>query len=185
MPTFTIRTYGDPVLRQRAPEVAEIDGSLVPLVDGMVEAMHAAPGLGVAAPQVGVEKRLFVYELPDDGGPKTIINPTITEARGEWTYDEGCLSIPGLYFTIVRPAELLLTGWDLHGNEVTIEATGLAARLFQHELDHLDGTLLLEHLQPAQRKAGLRILRERQLADGRLLKGESVTIDPEGKIVED
>jgi peptide deformylase len=184
VPTFTIRTYGDPVLRQRAAEVTDVDGSLVALADGMVEAMYAAPGLGVAAPQVGVAKRLFVYDLDDDEGPRAIVNPTISEAEGEWTYDEGCLSVPGVYFTIMRARDVLLTGWDLDGNEVRIEASGLPARLFQHEIDHLDGTLLLEHLQPLQRKAGLRILRERQLSDGSPARSDSVTIDTAGNAVD-
>ncbi|HEY2429657.1 MAG TPA: peptide deformylase [Acidimicrobiales bacterium] len=185
MPTFTIRTYGDPVLRQRATEVTDVDGSIVSLAGGMVDAMYANAGLGVAAPQVGVQKRLFVYDLNDGEGAKTIVNPVITEAEGEWSHDEGCLSVPGLYFTILRPKDVLLTGFDLDGNPVRIEATDLQARLFQHELDHLDGTLLLEHLEPAQRKAGLRLLRERQTGDGRLVRGEPVTIDPEGAIVDD
>jgi peptide deformylase len=179
---MSIRTYGDPVLRQRAAEVTEIDGSLAALVDGMIEAMYAAPGLGVAAPQVGVEKRLFVYQLTDEDAPTTIINPTLKEMGGDWTYDEGCLSVPHLYFTVVRPRDILLTGWDLDGNEVTIEATGLLGRVFQHEVDHLDGTLVLERLEPAQRKTGLRLLRERQL-DG--ARGGVVTIDPDGRIVDD
>lgn len=185
VPPFTIRTYGDPVLRQRAREVTNIDGSLVPLVEGMVEAMYTASGLGVAAPQVGVQKRLFVYDLDDGHGARTIVNPTISEAGGEWTHEEGCLSVPGLYFSITRPRHVLLTGWDLDGNEVSIEASDLGSRLFQHELDHLEGTLLLERLQAPQRKAGLRILRERQLADGSPGRGDPVIIDPEGHIVED
>ena len=185
MPTFTIRTYGDPVLRQRAAEVTDIDGSLVDLVDGMIETMYAAPGLGLAAPQVGVEKRLFVYDLNDDEGPRTIVNPTIVESGGEWTFEEGCLSVPGLYFTIQRPKDILLSGWDLDGNEVKIEATELQARLFQHEFDHLDGTLLIEHLQPAQRKTGLRILRERQLDGVRPSKADALTIGLEGELVDD
>jgi len=183
--TFTIRVYGDPVLRQRAAEVTEIDGSLVQLVDDMIDTMYAAPGLGLAAPQVGVEKRLFVYDLNDDEGPQALVNPSVVESGGEWTFDEGCLSVPALYFRIVRPRDILVAGWDLDGNEVRIEATDLAARLFQHELDHLEGTLLLEHLRPAQRKAGLRVLRERQVVDGPPRKGDAVTIGPDGEILED
>jgi len=186
VPTFTIRTYGDPVLRQRAAEVTDIDASLVQLVDGMVDALYAASGLAVAAPQVGVEKRLFVYDLNDEKGPQTLINPVIEESGEEpWTYDEGCLSVPGLYFTIVRPKDVLVSGLDIDGNEVRIEASELMGRMLQHEIDHLDGTLLLEHLQPAQRKAGLRILRERQVTDRRPAKGDPITIDPEGQIVDD
>lgn len=186
MPTFTIRTYGDPVLRQRAVEVSELDGSLAKLADGMIETMYAAPGLGLAAPQVGVEKRLFVYDLNDGSGPKTLVNPTIVESGGEWTYEEGCLSVPGLYFTIERPRDILLSGWDLDGREVRIEATELEARLFQHEFDHLDGTLLLSHLQPPQRRTGMRLLRERQVsASGRPAKADAVTVGLDGEIVED
>lgn len=183
MPSFAIRTYGDPVLRQRATPVTEIDGSLHQLVDGMVEAMYAVRGAGLAAPQVGVEKRLFVFDINDDG-PRTIVNPTISETDGEWTYDEGCLSVPGLYFTVMRPRSVLLSGWDLDGKEVRVEATDLEARLYQHELDHLDGTLVLEHLQPAQRKAGLRVLRERQVTSPGT-KWEPIIVGLDGEIVED
>lgn len=161
MAAYTIRLYGDPVLKQRAAEITDVDGAVKKLAEAMIDTMYAAPGLGLAAPQVGVQKRLFVYDLDDGEGPQTIVNPTISEARGEWTYDEGCLSVPGLYFPIVRPKEVHLTGWDLDGQEVSIEADELLARLFQHELDHLDGTLLLEHLDADTRKAALRTLRQR------------------------
>jgi peptide deformylase len=161
MASYTIRLFGDPVLKQRAPEVTNVDGTLVQLSEDMAACMLAAPGLGLAAPQVGVQKRLFVYQLDTDDSPRTVINPVIAETRGEWEYDEGCLSIPGLYFAIVRPKEVHLTGLDLDGNEISIEADELAARLFQHELDHLNGTLLLEHLDKEQRKAALRELRRR------------------------
>lgn len=164
MAGYTIRLYGDPVLKQRAAEVTNVDGALVRLVDDMVQTMYEAPGLGLAAPQVGVQKRLFVYDLNDGHGAKTIVNPTISEHRGEWEFDEGCLSVPGLYFPIVRPKEVHLTGYDLDGNEVSIEADELLARLFQHELDHLDGKLLLEHLDAEQRKAALRALRNRDIS---------------------
>jgi peptide deformylase len=163
--SYQIRTFGDPVLTQRATEVADIDGGIARLVEGMVETLHAANGVGLAAPQVGVQKRLFVYELRD-GEPVTIINPTIVESRGEWEYQEGCLSIPGLYFPIVRPKEIHLTGWDLAGHEVSIEADEIEARCFQHELDHLDGRLLLDVLDKAQRKDALRELRRRAEAVG-------------------
>jgi peptide deformylase len=161
MPPYVIRTFGDPVLKQRAAPVIDIDGSLARLSEDMIETMRAAPGLGLAAPQVGVMKRLFVYQLPDDDTPRVLVNPAISEARGEWEYEEGCLSVPGLYFPIVRPNEVHLTGFDLDGQQVSIEADTLAARLFQHELDHLDGKLLLEYLEPDQRKTALRELRRR------------------------
>src|SRR3954451_7938422 len=100
MPPYAIRLFGDPVLKQRATEVADIDGSLARLADDMIVTMHQAPGLGLAAPQVGVQKRLFVYDLQDDDGPKVLVNPTIEESRGEWEYEEGCLSVPGLAWSI-------------------------------------------------------------------------------------
>jgi peptide deformylase len=163
MARYTIRLFGDPVLRQRASDVTTVDGSLVQLTQDMVDTLRAAPGLGLAAPQVGVQKRLFVYQMDPAEGPKVIVNPVITESRGEWEYEEGCLSIPGLYFPIVRPKEVHLSGYDLDGNEISLDADELTARLFQHELDHLDGTLLLEYLDKEQRKAALRELRRRTM----------------------
>jgi peptide deformylase len=148
-----IRQFGDPVLKTAAAEVADIDGKLVRLADEMLEAMYAAPGLGLAAPQVGVQKQLFVYDVGD--GPATLVNPTIKESRGEWVYDEGCLSIPNLYVEIVRPKEVLLTGWNLDGNEVSVEADELLARLFQHELDHLQGVLMFDRMSGDQRRQAL------------------------------
>ena len=165
MASYSIRLFGDPVLTQRASEVTDVDAKLVKLAEDMVATMHEAHGLGLAAPQVGVQKRMFVYQMAESE-PLTIINPTITESRGEWEYEEGCLSIPGLFFPIVRPKEIHLTGWDLDGNEVSIEADELEARCFQHELDHLDGRLLLTHLDQDQRKEAMRELRRRAEAVG-------------------
>jgi peptide deformylase len=161
MAPFEIRIVGDPVLRQRAQEVTELDGSLARLVDDMVTTMYEAPGMGLAAPQIGVQKRLFVYDIGE--GPQTIVNPTIAEGDGEWAFDEGCLSVPGLSWEIVRPKQIHLTGWDLDGKEVSIEADELEARVFQHELDHLDGILLLERLDDDQRKDAKRLVRELML----------------------
>jgi peptide deformylase len=155
-----IRVYGDPVLKTKAAEVADIDGKLVTLADEMLEAMYAAPGLGLAAPQIGVQKQLFVFDVGD--GAHTLVNPTIKESRGEWVYDEGCLSIPGLYVEMARPKEVLLTGWDLDGNEVAVEADELLARLFQHELDHLNGVLMFERMTPEQRREAMREWRRLQ-----------------------
>ena len=166
MPPYTIRLFGDPVLKQKAVEITNVDGNLARLADDMIVTLHDAAGLGLAAPQVGVQRRLFVYHMQDDPDPKVIINPTISEARGEWTYEEGCLSVPGLSWEIVRPKEVHLTGYDLDGNEISIEADELMARLFQHELDHLDGVLLLERLDPDTRKQALRTLREINLNGG-------------------
>lgn len=162
MSAFEIRTIGDPVLRSRADEIADIDGRLAQLVDDMLVTMYEAPGIGLAAPQVGVRKRLFVYDIGD--GPQALVNPVISGSDGEWVYDEGCLSVPGYSFEIVRPKVVHLTGYDLDGNEVEFEADELLARLFQHELDHLDGVLLLERLDDDQRAEALRVMRNDALA---------------------
>ena len=163
MAGYDIRVFGDPVLRQRAQDVTNVDAKLVQLAKDMIQTMYDAPGLGLAAPQVGVQKRLFVYDLGDGQGAKTLVNPVIKESRGEWAYDEGCLSVPGLSWEIIRPKEIHLVGQDLDGNDVDIEADELLARLYQHELDHLDGTLLLDHLDEEQRKEAMRTLRNRIL----------------------
>ncbi len=163
MSTYSIRIYGDPVLRQRAAEIDDVDGRLVRLVDDMIETMYAAPGVGLAAPQVGIEKRLFVYDVGDGEGPKAIVNPVISEARGEWEFEEGCLSVPGLHWMITRPKEIHLTGFDLDGKEISIEADEYLARVFQHELDHLDGVLLIQHLDNDTRKEAMKILRSMTL----------------------
>jgi peptide deformylase len=156
-----IRQYGDPVLKERTREVTEIDGTIASLAESMIETMYDAPGSGLAANQIGVQRRIFVYDIGD--GPHTVINPRIVESDGEWTYEEGCLSVPGLSWAIVRPDAVHLVGLDLDGNEVSIEATELEGRVFQHELDHLDGILLVERLDLDQRKEAMRILRERTL----------------------
>ena len=162
MAVLPIRTYGDPVLKHPTPDVETVDESIVRLVEDMIETMHAAPGVGLAAPQVGVQKRLFVYDVGD--GPHVVLNPQLSDHEGEWTYDEGCLSVPGLFWPIVRPRHVHLRGRDLEGGEISIEADELLARVFQHETDHLDGTLLLECLDTEQRKQALRTLRERTLS---------------------
>ena len=164
MAPYAIRIVGDPVLRQRAAEIEDIDGRLVKLAHDMVPTMYEAAGIGLAAPQIGVQKRLFVWQLQDDDEPSFLINPTITETRGEWAYEEGCLSVPGLHWEIIRPKEVHLTGYDLDGNEISLEGDELLGRLFQHELDHLDGVLLLERLDDDTRKEALRTLRNRALA---------------------
>jgi peptide deformylase len=158
MAPYSIRVVGDPVLRQRAAEVTDIDGRLVKLADDMIVTMYEAPGVGLAAPQVGVEKRLFVYDVGE--GAKTLVNPEIVESDGEWAYEEGCLSVPGLSWEIVRPKQVHLRGVDLDGNEVSIEADELLARCFEHELDHLDGILVLERLDLDTRKQALKTIRE-------------------------
>jgi len=164
MASQRIRMVGDPVLRRRADDVTDIDSKLARLAGDMLRTMYDAPGLGLAAPQVGVRKRFFVYDVGE--GPQVLINPVITETDGEWNYLEGCLSVPGLHFDIVRPKQIHLTGYDIDGNEVSLEADELLSRLFQHELDHLDGVLLLEHLDEEQRREANREVRKLQLERG-------------------
>jgi len=161
MAQYDIRVFGDPVLRTPTAPVTDIDGALKQLVDDMLETMYAAPGVGLAAPQVGVQKRFFVYDVGD--GPGVVINPKIGETSGEWVHDEGCLSVPGLFWPITRPKLVHLTGVDIDGNDIEFEADELLARMFQHEVDHLDGTLLLSRLDGDQRKEAMRTLRSRTL----------------------
>jgi peptide deformylase len=158
---YDIRTFGDPVLRQRAADIEDVDAALVRLADDMIETMYEAPGVGLAAPQVGVQRRLFVYDVGD--GPGIVLNPRIAESSGEWTYEEGCLSIPGLSWEVIRPKQVRLIGTDLDGNDIDIDADELLARCFQHEIDHLEGVLLVERLDEEQRKDAMRILRGRAL----------------------
>lgn len=129
----------------------------------MIETMYDAPGVGLAAPQIGIGRRLFVYDIGE--GPKTLVNPIIKESSGEWLFEEGCLSVPGLYWTIARPKDIYIEGIDLEGNDVSFEATEYLARVFQHEFDHLEGVLLVERLDEDQKKSAKKILRK-ALIDG-------------------
>lgn len=161
MTIHPIRTYGDPVLKVRCPEVTEIDAGLVTLVRDMFETMYDAPGVGLAANQIGVQKRIFVYDIGD--GPRVVINPVLSGHDDEWTYEEGCLSVPELYWPIARPKQVHLTGMDLQGKELSMDGDELLARVFLHEVDHLDGTVLVERLDPKHKKEALRTLRNRAL----------------------
>ena len=151
-----IRIVGDPVLHKHAREIEDIDGDLVKLAVGMGHTMRKANGLGLAAPQVGISKRLFVWGIGPHDPPQAIINPRIAESDGEWLFAEGCLSIPGLFWEIVRPKQILVEGVGLNGNQIAFEADEILARLFQHEIDHLDGTLMLDRLDADERATALR-----------------------------
>jgi peptide deformylase len=160
MASYPIRVFGDPVLKSPAAPVTDVDGKFVKLVDAMVTTMYDAPGVGLAAPQVGVQQRFFVYDVGD--GPEVLLNPQIVATEGEWTYEEGCLSIPGLAFEIVRPKLVTVTAQDLDGNELTVQGDELLGRVFLHETDHLDGVLMFDRLEKAQRKQALKEWREIQ-----------------------
>ena len=152
--SYQIRTFGDPVLASQAAAVTEIDGKVVRIVEEMFDTLYDSDsGIGLAAPQVGIQRQIFVWDMDDE--PMVILNPTIAESDGEWVYEEGCLSIPGLYVEMTRPKTVLMTGIDMNGNEISLEADELEARLFQHELDHLNGVLMFDRMQPEQRKQAI------------------------------
>jgi peptide deformylase len=149
-----IRTFGDPVLKSDAAPVTDIDGRVVRLVDEMFDTLdHSNGGIALAAPQIGIQKQIFVWDL--DGERRVIFNPEIVESSGEWVYDEGCLSIPGLFVEMVRPRHVLMRGVDLDGEIVEREASDLEARMYQHELDHLHGVLMFDRMPTDQRAEAL------------------------------
>jgi peptide deformylase len=160
---YPLRYFGDPVLKQRAREVEEIDGDVATVVHGMYETMDLEDGIGLAAPQVGVRKRLFTFDLHEGDGPAVVINPEIVEREGEVLSGEGCLSVPGYHFEVVRSERVTMRGLDLEGNELILEGDDLLARMIQHEIDHLDGVLLLDRVDPDVRREALRDMRTREL----------------------
>lgn len=152
--SYKIRTFGDPVLKTPASTVDDVDGKIVRLVDDMFDTLvDSDNGLALAAPQIGVRKQVVVWDFGEER--LAIINPEIVEFDGEWVYDEGCLSIPGLYVEMLRPKQVLVRGVGLDGEEIEIEADELEARMFQHEIDHLQGVLMFERMTPDQRKDAL------------------------------
>ena len=158
---YQIRTYGDPVLKTKAAEVADINGKVARLVDDMFETLYESDsGIALAAPQIGVQKQIFVWDVDDE--QMAIINPRIIESSGEWLYDEGCLSIPGLYVEMLRPNHVLVRGLTVDGNEIEIEASELMGRMFQHEIDHLHGVLMFDRMTPEQRKEAMKEYRRVQ-----------------------
>jgi len=158
-----IVTYGTPVLRQRTREVANLNGELQQLIDDMVETMYAAPGVGLAANQVGSTHRLFVANPADDHDPSkllVVINPEIVESDGEFAHEEGCLSIPEFREEVGRARRVLLRGLDRHGKPIEVDGEDLLARIFQHEMDHLDGLFFVDRLSPAKRDILVRKLKK-------------------------
>jgi peptide deformylase len=148
-----IRILGDSALRVRCSEVEQIDDEVRQLVDDLMDTMYAADGIGLAAPQVGIPLRVFVYDVREpEIEPGVLINPRFVEAGGTIRDTEGCLSIPGLNETVERYSEVVVEGLDREGRAVRIEATDLLSRCLQHENDHLDGILFIDHLSPLKRK---------------------------------
>jgi peptide deformylase len=158
-----IRIYPDPVLRVKCRAVAEIDESIQKLVADMVETMHAAPGIGLAAPQVGIDLRVAVVDLSvgeDAEQSYVFINPEIVERRGQETDVEGCLSLPGITDKVERPTHVRVRALDLQGQPFEIEADDWLARAICHELDHLDGVLFVDHLRGLRRERARRQLKK-------------------------
>ena len=145
-----ILRYGEAPLHQPAVDVAAIDDDLQRLVDDMIETMYAAPGVGLAATQIGVSRRVFVIDVSLGRNAQDLIvmiNPVFVERDGMQLEEEGCLSIPGFNATVVRPARAIVRGLDRTGTEHTVEGQDLLARAFQHEMDHLDGTVFVDRLR--------------------------------------
>ncbi len=146
MAVLPMVTYPDPVLRRKAMRVTSIDGSIGRLIDDMVETMHETGGVGLAAPQVGIPLRVAVIELP---GEETIVlvNPKIVKRSGERQVEEGCLSLPGYRGEIQRSVKVTAKGLDRYGREIRIKGEGLLAQALEHEIDHLNGTIYIDHLE--------------------------------------
>lgn len=144
MAALPIRLDGDPVVRQKAKKVSRIDRSIESLIDDMFDTMRAAPGVGLAAPQVGMPLRVIVVEA--DGESYALVNPDVVKSKGDLVEDEGCLSIPNWYGPVPRAQELVVKGRDRSGKAVRIRAQDFLARILQHEIDHLDGVLFVDRM---------------------------------------
>ena len=158
-----IRLLGDPVLREPSRDVETFDALLERLYEDMLETMYQAPGVGLAAPQIGLALRFFVYDAGEGSGPGCVANPVLSEATGSVTEEEGCLSIPKLYFPTDRAESIRIDGQDLRGEPISMVGTGHVARIFQHETDHLNGMLFISRLTGEVRRDALAAIREREL----------------------
>ena len=164
MPIRPIVKFGEPLLHAPARNVERIDDEIRRLFDDMVATMYAAPGIGLAAPQIGVPLRVIVIDLSvgdDQSQLIRLVNPEIVEREGEQKHEEGCLSIPGYAGSPTRPARVVARGLDPDGNQLVFEATELLARAFCHEIDHIDGLLFVDRLSPLKRDLMKRKLRKR------------------------
>jgi peptide deformylase len=163
MSVLPIRTLGEPVLREPSRNVETFDELMRRLYEDMLETMYHAPGVGLAAPQIGLSLRFFVYDTEKGNRAGAVANPVLSDAEGEVIEEEGCLSIPGLWYPTARAERIRVEGLDLEGNPVSIEAEGLLARVFQHETDHLNGMLFIDRLSEEDRRQAMSMLRERDL----------------------
>jgi peptide deformylase len=160
-----VRKLGDPVLRTKALPIERFDDSLRDEVRLMAVLMEDALGIGLAAPQVGISHRVLVYRVEPESPVNTLVNPQIEwSSRDQEISEEGCLSLPFVHVDVERPISVLVRARDEHGEEVVIEASGLEARVIQHEIDHLDGVLILDRTTREQRKAAMRAMREAEQA---------------------
>jgi peptide deformylase len=156
-----IRQYPDPVLRLQASEVVEFDGDLEQLVERMIHLMQDARGVGLAANQVGILRRVFVIQAEEDEEPRALVNPVIVDRSSELDEDdEGCLSMQGVLVPVERPVRVRIEARDAEGNPVALELEGLPARVAQHELDHLDGVLIIDRTTPEGKREALAVLRQ-------------------------
>ena len=158
-----ILKYGDSTLHQKAADVPAINPVIERLIDDMIDTMYAAPGVGLAAPQIGVPFRIFVVDVSVGRDPESLIvmvNPEFVSRDGMQLEEEGCLSVPGFEATVVRPMNAVVKGLDRSGREHQREGTGLLARAFQHEMDHLDGRLFIDHLRGIKRDVIVRRIRK-------------------------
>ena len=163
MSILPIRQLGDPVLREVARPVVGVDHSLVRLAQDMLETMYDAPGVGLAAPQVGVSLRLIVFDEAGGSDPRILVNPEISGLEGQEVREEGCLSVRGPFSELGRAVRLHARGLSLAGEEMEFEAEGLLARILQHECDHLDGKLFIDRIGPEARREVMRQLRDQEL----------------------
>ena len=139
---------GDPILNKKSREVQKFDQKLATLIDDMIETMHSQDGVGLAAPQVGILKRVVVIDLYDDNGPYVLINPEIIKEKGEQEVEEGCLSFPNKFAKVIRPAEVVVKALNIEGKEYKLKGKGLLAQAIAHEVDHLNGVLFVDKMIP-------------------------------------
>lgn len=174
MGLLEVRVFGDPVLRQAALEVRDFDDTLVRLAEDMALTMRDSGGVGLAANQVGVLRRLFTYDDPGDedreASAGAIVNPVLLDAsRESEVIDEGCLSFPGLFYPVERQLEVVVRHQDLHGEQHETTMRGFGARIWLHEMDHLNGVLFIDHLARHDRREAMRLMRELELDPGEVL----------------